>query len=168
MDTPEFKDMDVEYTRSPKEYDPKIEKVITASSAEKENEDPNNPIMTESNEPDSVGKKQKKKEGKLKKSERRLNNKYKKLKTNLTDWIDKREKAKDLFTKKETLAKDLRELIHRSVAMKESDKNIALLKKAMKGINEGLKDKKRIKKIKKKISRLEKKINRIENRNIPV
>jgi hypothetical protein len=164
MKTPEFKDMDVEYTRTPGKEDLNLDKVIPDPPEEEINDSP--PIQEEKDVPDSLTdrKNPKKELKKLRKSEIRLNKKYQKLKEKLAIWIYKQEKAGEKFMQKKKLIKDLRELIIRSVELKEPDKNIVRLKKVRKSMKKAVKEKTGAKKIKKKIRKLEKKMGRIENK----
>jgi hypothetical protein len=164
MKNPEFKDMDVEYTRTPGKEDLNMDQVIPDPPEEEINESPR--ILEKTDIPDSVTdrKNPKKELKKLRKSEIRLNKKYEKLKEKLAMWINKQEEASEKVVQKKKLVKDLRELIIRSAELKESDKNIARLKKVRKSMKKAVKEKTGAGKIKKKIRKLEKKMGRIENK----
>ncbi len=164
MDNPELNDMDVENSRPDDGEDLSIEKVITVPSTKKddENSGSGNDTLIADKERPKKGKR--KKEKKLKKTEKRLNKKYANLKGSLAKWIEKEKGFSELTAKKEELSKDLKELISRSVDLKEPEKNIAILKKAKKRIKRKKKGNDQAKKITNKILKLEKKISRIEKK----
>lgn len=164
MKTPEFKDMDVEYTRTPGKEDPTVDNVIPDPPEEEINESPRIQENTDVPDSETDRKNPKKKLQKLRKSKIRLNKKYEKLKEKLAIWIDKQVEASERIMQKKKLVEDLRELIIRLEELNESDKSIARLKKVRESMKKGVKGKNGIKKIKKKIRKLEKKIGRIENK----
>jgi hypothetical protein len=157
MDNSELNDMDVENSEPDDGDDLNIEKVITAPSTKKDDENSGSGNDT------LIADKERPKKGKRKK-EKKLNKKYANLKGSLAKWIEKEKGFSELTAKKEELSKDLKELIRRSVDLKEPEKNIALLKKAIKRIKRGKKGNDQAKKIKNKILKLEKKVSRIEKK----
>lgn len=164
MDPIEQNDMNIENPEPEGGGDINIDKVITSTSAKNENRSPESgesPLISDGK---VLTKGKMKKEKKIKKSIRRLNQEYDRLKENLSRWVEKERLANEVTAKTEALSKDLKGLIDRSIDLKVPGKNTKLLKKVRKRINRDLKDNDMPEKIKNKILKVEKKISHIENK----
>jgi len=156
--------MDIENFESGTEEDVHFEKVIGADippKSEKSIEKGNKAPVSDKNVPEET---MDKKEKKLKKSVRRLNQQYEEIKKELEKWMEKEKQFLDLFAKKEEWSNDLKALIERSVHLKISGKSIEGLKKVLKKINLENKENAGSKKIRNRILKLEKKLGRIESK----